>query len=285
MNVQLTHGPGSDALSLRPLVTVVTPVFNGERCLQRCIDSVASQTWPNIEHIVVDGGSKDGTPDILERAAAGKRLRYTSGRDAGVYDAMSKGVRMARGDYIHILNADDRYSSPDVLSRVVPHMERNGLDLCHGRARQVAADGQMVCEFGRDVDFKSLLKKMRVAHPTVVVRRWVYEHYGAFSVGFRIAADHEFLLRVWSKVRVGFVPDVQVLMEIGGLSTQNANVQKSYRESMGAAVMHGRNPWAAAVRCGYEIIKHRVIRSRGFQTHDKKTDHRPLLVPVSESVR
>jgi glycosyltransferase involved in cell wall biosynthesis len=252
-----------------PLVTVVTPVFNGERTLQRCFDSVRAQDYPLIEHVVVDGGSRDGTAALIERAAAGagegRELRATSERDAGVYDAMSKGVRQARGEYVHILNADDRYADRGVLSRTIAAMHARALDLHHARARQVDADGRTVCEFGRDVDFAALLKKMRVAHPTVVVRRAVYERFGAFSIGFRVAADHEFLLRVWRKLAIGFTPEVQVLMEIGGISTTNGNVVRAYRESMGAAVIHGRNPWVAAARCGYEIVKHRIIRARAYR--------------------
>jgi glycosyltransferase involved in cell wall biosynthesis len=266
-----------------PLVTVVTPVFNGARCIQRCIDSVRSQGLPRMEHLVIDGGSNDGTVAILERAAAADpRLRFVSARDAGVYDAMSRGVRMAAGEYVHILNADDRYAASGVLAASIALMERDSLDLCHGRARQVDTDGRLVCEFGRDIAFSELLKKMRIAHPTVVVRRSLYDRHGAFSVGFRIAADHEFLLRVWRKARIGFIADVQVLMEIGGLSTDNANVRTAYRESMAASIMHGRNPWAAAARCRYEIIKHHLIRARGF--HHDATHHRPLLVPVGEPI-
>src|SRR4051812_23255376 len=100
-------------MSTLPLVTVVTPVFNGERTIERCRESVRTQDYPLIEHIIVDGGSSDGTIALLERAAraaaAGRELRTLSERDAGVYDAMSKGIRQARGEYVHILNADDRY--------------------------------------------------------------------------------------------------------------------------------------------------------------------------------
>jgi glycosyltransferase involved in cell wall biosynthesis len=254
-------------MSELPLVTVVTPVFDGERTIRRCLESVRAQDYPRIEHIVVDGGSRDGTPAAIAAAesTAERPVRFTSERDAGVYDAMSKGVRAARGEFVHILNADDRYVDRGVLSRAVAAMHARSLDLHHARARQVDAVGGTVREFGRDIGFGELLAKMRVAHPTVVVRRWVYERHGAFSIGFRVAADHEFLLRVWRKVVVGFSPEVQVLMEIGGISTTAGNVVRAYRESMGAAVMHGLNPWTAAARCGYEIAKHRLLFARSFR--------------------
>jgi glycosyltransferase len=258
-----------------PLVTVVTPVFNGARHIARCVASVRGQDYSRIEHVVVDGGSGDGTLAVLAAEGArevsepatleARELRVRSEPDAGVYDAMSKGVRLSRGAFVHILNADDRYADTGVLTRALAAMRERRLDLHHARARQVDAAGRTICEFGRDVDFRQLLKKMRVAHPTVIARRAVYERHGAFSVGFRIAADHEFLLRVWRKIAVGFSDEVQVLMEIGGISTSNANVVRAYRESMGAAMLHGRSPWAAAARCGYEIVKHRIVRARAFQ--------------------
>ena len=262
-----------------PLVTVITPTYNAAHCVARCIASVREQTWPAIEHIVIDGGSKDATVEVLKQAG----VRHVSERDAGLYDAMSKGIRMARGEFVHILNADDRYSGPDALATLVAKLRDGQLDLVHGRARQVDEHGAEVCTFGRDVPKLALLRKMRVAHPTVVVRRAVYERYGAFSVGFRIAADHEFLLRVWDRIKVGFVPQVMVEMAIGGMSTDNANAVRAYRESMAAALLHGRRPLPALMRCHYEIVKHFIIRARKFRKHDH-TDPRPLLVPVSEPV-
>lgn len=235
-----------------PLVTVVTPTFNAEDCLQACIDSVRAQDCPGVEHIVVDGGSRDGTVE-LARAAG---LRHVSERDAGIYDAMSKGVRLARGEYVHILNADDRYSGPRSLSRLIAALREGDHDLVHARARQVRADGSVVREFGRHVPRARLMRKMVVAHPTVVVRRSVYERLGTFSVGFRIAADHEWVLRVWDRLKIAYVPEALVEMQVGGVSTDNANVVRSYRESMAAAVMHGASPLRATANCWYEIAKH-----------------------------
>jgi hypothetical protein len=129
---------------------------------------------------------------------------HESAPDAGVYDGLSKGVRMARGEFVHILDADDWYAHPSVLSSVVAAMTAHEWDVCHARAAHVTASDRVVRVFGRDLDKRRLLKKMRVAYPTVVVRRAVYERYGGFSVGFRVAGDYEFLLRIWDHVRVGF---------------------------------------------------------------------------------
>ena len=242
-------------------VSVVTPTYNAAATIDACCDSVAAQNYRPLEHIVVDGASKDGTVAVLAK----RGIRYTSAPDAGIFDAMSKGVHMASGDFVHILNADDQYADSSMLSRVIGAMDRHGWDLCHARAEQRTESGRTVRVVGRHVDKRQLLKKMRVAHPTVVVRRSVYQRYGAFSVGFRVAADYEFLLRIWDRIRVGFIDEVLVHMSIGGNSTRPENVVASYRESLAAAVIHGARPASATVRCWYEIAKHRVFFARLYR--------------------
>lgn len=251
-----------DAFSCRPLVSVVTPVLNALGPLQQCIASVLAQDYPRIEHIVIDGGSSDGTVAMMREYSTSQEpsnFRFISRPDVGVYDAMVRGVNEARGEYVHILNADDRYVDAAVISRVIQRMELNGLDLHHARARFVeSADGSVIV-IGRDVGRRALTKKMWVAHPTVVVRRSVYEEFGSFSIGYRLAGDHEFLLRVWDHVRVGFSDEVQVEMLYGGLSTRPANVRTAYRESAAAAVLHGRHPLLASGRFLYEVGKARIV--------------------------
>jgi glycosyltransferase involved in cell wall biosynthesis len=248
-----------------PRVTVVTPTFNAASTIARCIHSVRSQTQAEVEHLVVDGGSRDGTVAEVQRSG----VRYISEPDAGIYDAMSKGVRAAQGEYVHILNADDAYASPGALAEAIAALDSGGSDVCHGKAAHVDELGRVVRVFGRDVPRAGLLRKMRIAHPTVVVRRSVYERFGTFSVGFRIAADHEFLLRIWGRVRIVYIPKVLVHMQIGGASTDSANVVRAYRESMAAALLHGANPALALARCWYEIAKHKLVFTRRYriQTH------------------
>jgi glycosyltransferase involved in cell wall biosynthesis len=243
------------------MISVVTPAYNAVRTIDACCESVASQDYSPVEHIVVDAASKDGTLAVLQR----RGVRYESAPDAGIFDGMSKGMRLASGEFVHILNADDRYADASVLSRVVAAMNAHGWDLCHARAAQVSPGGRIVRVVGRDVDKRRLLKKMRVAHPTVVLRRSVYERYGAFSVGFRVAGDYEFLLRVWDRVHVGFMDDVLVHMTTGGNSNRPENLVRSYRESLAAAVIHGAHPAFAAVRCSYEIAKHRLFFARAYR--------------------
>ena len=98
-----------------------------------------------------------------------------------------------------------------------------------------------------------------IDHPTVVARRAIYERYGAFSVGLRVAGDYEFLLRIWDRVRIGFIDEVLVQMTIYEISTRPENLVRAYRESLAAAVIHGAHPAGTTIRCWYEILKHRVF--------------------------
>ena len=237
-------------------VSIITPVFNGVETIEKCIKSILDQDYPNIEHIIVDGGSTDGTLQVLERL----KVKFVSEPDAGIYDAFNKGVERSSGEFIHILNSDDAYASTLVISKVMNYICEKDLDLCHAKIEQVDTAGCVVSTVGKKLTKKSLLNKMRVAHPSVFVKRSVYEKLGAFSVGFRIAADHEFMLRVWDKVRIGFLPEVVVKMSWGGAS--NSQVIVSLRESMAASIIHGQ-PVLKALSVYYmECIKniHRVIK-------------------------
>ena len=238
-----------------PILSVITASYNAVSTIRRCCESVAGQDYVPVEHLVVDGGSTDGTLEVLRECG----VRHESAPDAGLYDALSKGVRMARGEFVHILDADDWYAHRSVLSSVVASMTEHEWDVCHARAAHIAASGRVVRVIGRSLDKQRLLKKMWVAYPTVVVRKAVYERFGAFSVGFRVAGDYEFLLRVWDDVRVGFLDDILMQVAIGGISTRSENVVRSYRESMAAAVIHGAHPAPATIRCWYEIAKHRLF--------------------------
>ena len=235
-------------------VSVITPVFNGAEFIAECIESVQAQDYLNIEHIVIDGGSTDNTIDIVTSYG----VKYISEADAGIYDAFNKGIRNASGEIIHILNADDLYADTKAVSAIVSNMTSNNLDLCHGYAEQFNDKNIVVKKIGKNVNKKELLKKMRVAHPATFVSRSVYDQFGSFSVGFKIAADHDFRVRVWDKIEIGFTPRTIVKMRIGGVST--SQFVQSYRESMACAIINGQHPFNAYMRYNYEIVKNAVFQ-------------------------
>jgi glycosyltransferase involved in cell wall biosynthesis len=237
-------------------VTVITSVLNGNATIEECIASVKSQDYNNIEHIIIDGSSTDNTVELV----LSQGLQCISEPDTGVYDAFNKGLLNATGDIIHILNADDYYAHDQVISQAVATMVQEKTDLCHAYIAQINRQGSLVKRVGKNVNKKELLKKMRVAHPSVFVTKAVYEKYGYFSQGFKVAGDHEFLLRIWPFINISFIPDVVVKMRLGGVS--NSQVELSYRESMAAAIMHGANPLRAAARYYLELIKNKLLPTK-----------------------
>jgi glycosyltransferase involved in cell wall biosynthesis len=243
-------------MNVFPKVSVITPVYNGAGTLEDCIRSVVAQDYPNIEHIVADGASTDGTLNILQQF----EVDVVSEKDSGVYHAFNKGVSRATGEYIHILNSDDMYKSSSVVGEMVAFMITGNFDVGHGKVNQVNAEGKLVRVIGHDVTRKQLLKKCKVAHPAVFIKRTVYEKFGNYSVGFKIAADYEFFLRIWGHVSVGYLPEVITTMRLGGVS--NSQVVLSYRECMAAALLHGERPLIVLVNYYFELIKAGVLKLR-----------------------
>lgn len=234
-------------------VSVITPAFNSAATIARCINSIKAQSYAEIEHIVVDGGSRDGTVELLRQSG----VIFISEPDAGIYHAMNKGIRMATGEIIHILNSDDWYSDNNVVTTMVEFMESGKHDLCHAQIAQVDSFGNEVCVNGADVERSKLLVKMRVAHPSCFVRASVYQRYGDFSQGFRIAGDYDFILRIWDKVNVGFLPKQIVKMQMDGMSS--INPVRSYKDSMAVTLTHGRGVIPALLTFCYECVKHFAV--------------------------
>ena len=204
-------------------VSVITVAFNSATTVADTLASVAKQTWPEIEHIVIDGASTDGTLEVLKRH--GKHLaRVVSEPDAGIYDAMNKGVRAATGDIVGFLNADDQYASDDVLWTVATVMKEGELDAAFGDVAFVAdAAPERVIRRFRSNRFRPerLAWGWMPAHPGLFVRRAIFERVGAFSTSYRIAGDFEWIARAFKQgiVRYRHLPQVFVHMRTGGIST------------------------------------------------------------------
>lgn len=178
------------------LVSIVTPVKNAVRFLAETLESVRRQDHPWVEHIVVDGGSTDGTLDLL-RAASG--VVWTSGADAGMYDAVNRGFRMARGEVLAYQNGDDRYAAPDVLSRVVAlFRERPDVDVLYGDFRYVDEAGRPLDETrAPEFDAGTLHRYNFIPpHSTFVRRRVLHQHGLWLDPELRFAGDWEWFLRM-----------------------------------------------------------------------------------------
>lgn len=203
-------------------VSIVTVVYNGEATLESAISSVAAQDYPDIEYIVVDGASKDGTLDIA-RAYPETVTTLVSEPDKGIYDAMNKGLALASGEVIGILNADDFYAAPDVISAVVTQLTASGADSLIGDLVFVQPDAlDKVVRFYSSKDFhlKRFEKGDMPPHPTFFAKRELYERHGNFNTDYRITADFDLLLRFLyiEKASFTYLPKVMVKMRMGGLT-------------------------------------------------------------------
>lgn len=204
-------------------ISIVTVSFNCARTIARTLQSVALQTWPDVEHILVDGASTDGTMAVVAAYRTGL-AHVISEPDSGIYDAMNKGIRLATGDVVAFLNADDFYKDADVLARVSFVMQSERLDALYGDVEFFRAGQQdIVVRRYNSGRFKAdrLGWGWMPAHPALFVRRALFERYGTFRTDYRIAGDFEFVARVFKQLelRHRHLPESLVRMQMGGAST------------------------------------------------------------------
>ena len=205
-------------------VTVITACYNRAATIGGTIESVASQSHGDIEHIVVDGGSTDGTLEVIERHRASID-QLLPGPDRGIYDALNKGIAAATGSVIGVLHSDDFYAGKDVVRRVAEEMARRELDLLYGDVAYVHPRdlGRVVRVFSsRRFRPERIAWGWVPAHPALFVARRLFERFGPFNTDYRIAGDFEFMARIFARgePRYAYVPEVLVTMRTGGISTQ-----------------------------------------------------------------
>jgi glycosyltransferase involved in cell wall biosynthesis len=208
----------------RPLFSVITAVRNGAATIATALESVRAQSIGNLEHIVVDGQSTDGTVEIV-RERNWPHVRLMVGRDSGVYDAFNKGLRLSRGRIIAFLNADDFYVDSSVLERVLAAFDSKRVDYVYGDVEYVRShDLTKVVRSFRSASFSrdNISLGFMPAHPATFAARELYERYGEFDDTYRIAGDFEFAARVFGLPNVTgcHLQAVLTRMRVGGLSTR-----------------------------------------------------------------
>ena len=227
-------------------ISIITAVRNGAGTIRNCIQSVSGQSYPS-EHIIVDGGSTDETPAIIGEFRSAV-ARHISEPDQGIYDAMNKGIRLAAGDVIGILNADDIYAHSGVLAEVARVFEDKQVDACYGDLNYVdSTDTSRIVRSWRSGAFtqKSFYRGWMPPHPTFFVRGKIYEKYGDFKLDMGSAADYELMLRFLLRYRIPtvYIPEVLVLMRTGGVSNASfANRIKANRMDREAWRVNGIKP-------------------------------------------
>ncbi|MFM7222832.1 MAG: glycosyltransferase family 2 protein [Bacteroidota bacterium] len=201
-------------------VSIITVSYNAAATIADTLASVAVQSYPHIEHILIDGGSTDGTMNIASRYPHLKHV--VSEKDNGIYDAMNKGIQLASGDIIGILNGDDFYTSATIIEKVVKRFDEPNMDALYGDLVYVNETYTRITRRWKagEYDPKKLYNGWMAPHPTFFVRRWVYDTYGHYDVSLRYAADYEIMLRFMLKhgIRCGYLPETMVVMKRGGKS-------------------------------------------------------------------
>ena len=238
-----TKGNYKISLPNKPLITVITVVFNGASTIEDTIQSVLNQTYSNIEYIIIDGGSNDGTVDILKQYEHAIDY-WVSEKDSGLYDAMNKGITLASGTYIGMLNADDLFAGREVMQDYADRFCATNVDAIFSSLN--------IVEQG---NIKKILRKYRIgrlgawmlrigvmpAHPTFYCKRSCLESAGPYNTSYRIAADFEMLVRLCVKQKISweFLDKVSVVMRSGGVSNSgllariklNGEIIRACRES------------------------------------------------------
>lgn len=206
-------------------ISLITVCFNSESSVIDTLKSVSNQTYGNIEHIIIDGGSTDSTMELVGQYGS-RVVKSISEKDKGIYDAYNKGLSFATGEIIGFINSDDFYFSDEVIRKVMSVFEDPSIEACHANLIYVdPINTKIIKRLWSSWDFKdSDFKKGSIpAHPTVFFRRDVYERFGKFDINFKLVADHDFLLKTFyvNKIKSVYIDDIWVRMRSGGATGGN----------------------------------------------------------------
>lgn len=243
-------------------VSIITATYNSSAYISDCVKSVNDQTYNNIEHIIIDGASKDNTIDII-KSIPNRVTKIVSEPDKGIYDAMNKGISLATGDLIGILNSDDFFTSEDVISAIVFAFENNDIDAVYGDVHYVNPENLNKCvRYYSSAVFKPSLFKFGLmpAHPSFYVKRSCYEKYGVYSLDYQIASDFDLLVRFLHihKIKYKYLKKDFVTMRNGGVSTKNLNSKMILnQEGAKACKKYGirTNPLLISLKYLYKIFE------------------------------
>lgn len=226
--------------------SIITVSYNSATTIEDTIKSVINQNYPNLEYIIIDGGSTDGTLEIIKKYQD-KISQIISEPDKGIYDAMNKGIKMATGEVVGILNSDDFYASDEIISEVAAIFERTQTDAVYGNIAYVGRlNIQKRLRYWRAGEYK--LTKLKygwiMPHPTFFVKKEIYHKYGLFNLNFEIAADYELMFRFLKQgIRLDYIDKTLALMRVGGHSAVSIKQRfKGWRQLKTAWVENGLKP-------------------------------------------
>lgn len=233
---------------MKPLFSIITVCYNSERTIERTIKSIFEQSYLNYEYIIVDGGSTDHTLDIVQKYEPlfMGRMKWKSEHDKGIYDAFNKGIKLANGIYIWIVNSDD-YIQENILGRIANNINLyayDNLPIIVGKMNFRDKEGHIVRVFGSS--YQKMMDSynnysMGLPHPATIVPQYIYEKHGYYDDNFKIMADNDWFRRIYeAKVKIDFVDMVLTNMCYGGISTV-MNFKRFSRERKYFFKMHCKN--------------------------------------------
>jgi len=221
----------------QPLISLITVVYNAEKVLEQTLQSAINQTYKNIELVIIDGGSKDSTLQIAEkfRSSIGTLI---SEKDKGIYDAMNKGVRAAKGEWVYFLNAGDSFYNVHVLENIFLNKDWSGKDFIYGKVQTVNEPTGVDYLNGKPVTMKDFYTGYPICHQATFTRRSIFETIGEFDISYKLAADTEWFIRIFKKdeSRTSFVNEVVAFYDVQGASYHKR--MQGYEEYMRFGTKH-----------------------------------------------
>ncbi|ASU36813.1 glycosyltransferase family 2 protein [Mucilaginibacter xinganensis] len=206
-------------------ISLITVSFNAESTISYCIESILRQKYPNLEYIIIDGGSTDGTVRVIEKYKHHLSL-FISEPDKGIYDAMNKGITLATGDVVGLLNADDFFADDTVLNAIADAFKKNDIDALYGDLNYINKAGRVIRKWrAGEFTSKSFNLGWMPPHPTLYCKRSLFEKLGLYSLNYGTAADYELMLRYLyiNKLKSYYIKKVMINMKTGGKSNKNLN--------------------------------------------------------------
>lgn len=206
-------------------ITIITPTFNSASTIQDLVSSVHNQNWPEIEHIIVDGGSTDRTLELIMQSIK-RPVQIISEKDLGIYDAINKGMERSTGDVLGILNSDDFYASMDVLEKVMSEFQSHNCDYVYADLDYI--DKAVLHKIVRrwrpgEIHGNSLKLGWMPPHPTFFIKKELLKYVGKYNISYKISADYDFMLRILKNknLKYSYIKEVIVKMRLGGASNRS----------------------------------------------------------------
>jgi glycosyltransferase involved in cell wall biosynthesis len=207
------------------LVSIITPCYNSGKTIEKTLQCIENQTYKNIEYIIIDGASTDNTMEIINRHKPNlPNVKIVSEKDGGIYEAMNKGIKLASGELIGIVNSDDWYEN-DTVEQVVNAYKGNKYEVVYGMQRNYEDSKEKSIILYRH----EFLYEHNINHPTCFVTKDTYSDLGMFDTSFRSAADYDLMLRFWKSDKVKFNPIMKILsnFQFGGMSSSQTGVREN----------------------------------------------------------